>query len=130
RLDNNELPDKTSKNILERVSKKFNQTLDQVGILFGRMEKKLSASEQEIKAKQETINSLNDELEHLRNLFLEDNPQTIQTPEVNRLKYQLINTNSTNLSLQRKLIDWEQNHHKKLLSELEKVKAQEDKKYL
>jgi hypothetical protein len=133
RLKDDNLPDYASKNILQRVSNKFNETLDQVensvNLFRNAVQEKFQNYQQTIvekdeiiEAKSETIRSLNAELDQLKDVFLDETKVANESLEIKRLKYQLKASEKLNQALQRKIRDLNQNHQQKVLTE-EKANA-------
>ena len=131
RLENYNLPDNVSKNILQRVSNKFNETLNQVensvNLFVNAVQDKFQNYQQVIvekdeiiEAKSETICSLTSELDQLKDTFLDETKVANEALEIKRLKYQLKAADDFKRVLQKNIQNLKDNERRKIIA-LEKA---------
>ena len=129
RLGRGELPDKPSKSIFAHVTTKFNETIDHIGKYVHVIQGKLTTAEKELEVKQITINSLTAELDQMKEVFLAPEENNAIS-NVKRLKYELRRADVSNVQLQKKLKACEDNLQRKFTFELNRIKAQNERKIL
>jgi hypothetical protein len=117
RLDKKELPNLVYKDILSRISEKFNQTLDHVGNYVNVIQGKLTVSQKEI----ETLTA---ELNQMKETFLSDEmPVANKDLEIRRLKHKMTILTTQNKILTNSVKNLKEEQRQRFLSDERAKKA-------